>query len=54
MTVYGKIGIKVWICKGEVFGKRDLSPQCAGRGGKRSPWGERRKEADVEEINAKR
>lgn len=24
-TVYGKIGIKVWICKGEVFGKRDLS-----------------------------
>jgi small subunit ribosomal protein S3 len=25
-TVYGKIGIKVWIFKGEVFGKRDLSP----------------------------
>jgi len=25
-TVYGKIGIKVWICKGEVLGKRDLSP----------------------------
>ena len=25
-TTYGKIGIKVWICKGEVFGKRDLSP----------------------------
>ena len=25
-TVYGKLGIKVWICKGEVFGKRDLSP----------------------------
>ncbi|MCX6352736.1 MAG: 30S ribosomal protein S3 [Bacteroidetes bacterium] len=24
-TVYGKIGVKVWICKGEVFGKRDLS-----------------------------
>lgn len=24
-TVYGKIGIKVWICRGEVFGKRDLS-----------------------------
>jgi len=23
---YGKIGVKVWICKGEVFGKRDLSP----------------------------
>lgn len=26
MTVYGKIGIKVWICRGEVYGKRDLSP----------------------------
>ena len=44
-TVYGKIGIKVWIFKGEVFGKRDLSPnvgvvsnapgQGGGRGGDR-------------------
>lgn len=25
-TVYGKIGIKTWICKGEVLTKRDLSP----------------------------
>jgi len=25
-TVYGKIGIKVWIFHGEVYGKRDLSP----------------------------
>ncbi len=25
-TVYGKIGVKVWVFKGEVFGKRDLSP----------------------------
>lgn len=24
-TTYGRIGVKVWICKGEVFGKRDLS-----------------------------
>jgi len=24
-TIYGIIGVKVWICKGEVFGKRDLS-----------------------------
>jgi len=22
LTIYGKIGIKVWICKGEVLGKR--------------------------------
>ncbi|SEN01245.1 SSU ribosomal protein S3P [Chitinophaga rupis] len=26
LTVYGKIGIKVWICKGEVLGTRDLNP----------------------------
>jgi small subunit ribosomal protein S3 len=25
-TTYGRIGIKVWVCKGEVYGKRDLSP----------------------------
>jgi small subunit ribosomal protein S3 len=25
-TTYGIIGVKVWICKGEIFGKRDLSP----------------------------
>ncbi|MCO6360100.1 SSU ribosomal protein S3P [Roseivirga pacifica] len=42
-TVYGKIGIKVWIFKGEVYGKRDLSPNVGasnqmgggGRGGRR-------------------
>ncbi len=26
LTTYGLLGIKVWICKGEVYGKRDLSP----------------------------
>jgi small subunit ribosomal protein S3 len=25
-TVYGKIGIKVWICRGDIFGKVDLAP----------------------------
>jgi small subunit ribosomal protein S3 len=30
LTVYGKIGIKVWICKGEVLGKRDLNPNFVG------------------------
>lgn len=29
-TVYGKIGIKVWICKGEVLTKRDLNPNVIG------------------------
>jgi len=39
-TVYGKIGIKVWICKGEILGKVDLSPnagaekQSGGQGGR--------------------
>lgn len=47
-TVYGKIGIKVWICKGEVLSKRDLNPNFisgndkgAGIGG-----GERRERRD--------
>jgi len=32
-TSYGRIGVKVWICKGELYGKRDLSPnaQAAAR-----------------------
>ena len=30
LTVYGKIGIKVWICKGEILGKRDLNPNFVG------------------------
>jgi len=25
-TTYGRIGVKVWICKGEIYGKPDLSP----------------------------
>jgi small subunit ribosomal protein S3 len=41
-TVYGLIGVKVWICKGEVFGKRDFSPNFGadekrGRKGRRRP-----------------
>jgi len=43
-TVYGKIGIKVWIFKGEVYGKRDLSPNVGisnqmGGGNDRRPSG---------------
>lgn len=40
-TIYGKIGIKVWIFKGEVFGKRDLSPNVgqAGGGNSNAPGG---------------
>ena len=46
LTVYGKLGIKVWICKGEVLGKRDLfstpAPKKGGgnqRGGNRGGRG---------------
>jgi small subunit ribosomal protein S3 len=30
-TTYGRIGVKVWICRGEVYGKRDLSPLTGGQ-----------------------
>jgi small subunit ribosomal protein S3 len=44
LTVYGKIGIKVWICKGEVLGERDLNPNAisAKDGEGRSGGGDRR------------
>lgn len=29
-TTYGRIGVKVWICKGIVFGKRELVPTTVG------------------------
>jgi small subunit ribosomal protein S3 len=45
-TVYGKIGIKVWVFKGELYGKRDLTPSAApastertDRGGERRTGG---------------
>ena len=45
LTVYGKIGVKVWICKGEVLGKRDLSPHVGtpkkDKGGRRRGGGGR-------------
>jgi small subunit ribosomal protein S3 len=49
-TIYGKIGVKVWICRGEVLGKRDLSPHVGvdtkrkgsgGRSGERRDGGRR-------------
>ena len=39
LTVYGKIGIKVWIFKGEVYGKRDLSPNVGAPNQGRGPGG---------------
>ncbi len=46
-TSYGKIGVKVWICKGEVFGKRDLSPNVGMNSTpKQNAGGERRQERE--------
>ena len=49
-TKVGVLGIKVWICKGEVYGKRDLSPnagisaaQAQSNGGRQGGRGERRR-----------
>jgi small subunit ribosomal protein S3 len=39
LTTYGKIGVKVWICKGEVYGKRDLSPNIGQASGVKSRGG---------------
>lgn len=46
-TTYGRIGVKVWICKGEVYGKRDLSPNITGSAmGKEKKGGERNERID--------
>jgi len=47
-TTYGRLGIKVWIMKGEVYGKRELSPLVGlskknDRGGRSNSKGRRRK-----------
>jgi small subunit ribosomal protein S3 len=43
-TTYGRLGIKVWICRGEVYGKRDLSPNVgvATGGGNNNNGGDRK------------
>jgi small subunit ribosomal protein S3 len=48
MTIYGKIGIKVWVCRGEVYGKRDLTGAFAQEQGeeKRQPKRERGPRSD--------
>ena len=46
-TTYGRLGVKVWIMKGEVYGKRELSPlvgmsKKSGQGGGNSSNGKNR------------
>ena len=49
-TTYGRIGVKVWVFRGEVYGKPDLSPsdpskedKRGGRGGRGGDRPERRR-----------
>jgi small subunit ribosomal protein S3 len=45
-TIYGKIGIKVWICRGEVFGKRDLTANAGVKANPAEGAGDRRDRRD--------
>jgi len=47
LTKVGLIGLKVWICNGEVYGKRDLSPNLAAKSakGSKAPAGGFRKKS---------
>lgn len=37
-TKVGKIGVKVWICKGEVYGKRELAPNAVAKAPKQKTF----------------
>jgi small subunit ribosomal protein S3 len=43
LTKVGLIGIKVWICNGEIYGKRDLSPNIGVKNAKSKGFRKRRK-----------
>lgn len=43
-TSMGRIGVKVWICRGEVFGKRDLSPNISDRRDRKKGGGNKNRE----------
>lgn len=38
-TKVGVLGVKVWICRGEVYGKRDLAPSFTSQGKESRPQG---------------
>jgi small subunit ribosomal protein S3 len=52
-TSYGRIGIKVWVCRGEIFGKRDLSPN-AGLSKDKKPGGIDKPNNDRPKFNGKK
>ncbi len=51
LTKVGLIGVKVWICRGEIYGKRDLAPQFSQKNENRN---ERRDRRDGERRGFKR
>ena len=56
-TVYGKLGIKVWIFKGEIYGKKDLSPNqvpAESKGAAGGARGERSERSDRGERSGRR
>jgi len=56
LTKVGLIGLKVWICNGEVYGKRDLSPNIAAKSakGSKAPAGGFRKKSGNKRDNRDR
>ncbi len=56
LTKVGLIGIKVWVCNGEVYGKRDLSPNIAAKSakGSKAPAGGFRKKSGNKRDNRDR
>ena len=56
-TVYGKLGIKVWIFKGEIYGKKDLSPNqvpAESKSASGAPRGERSERSERGERSGRR
>mgnify|MGYP000805260529 CR=1 FL=1 len=45
-TTYGRIGLKVWIMRGELYGKRDLSPNFSSQGASGAGSGDRRQRGE--------
>ena len=53
-TTYGRMGIKIWIMKGEVYGKRDLSPLVGMDKQKSKPSGSSAPKRDGNKPNARK
>lgn len=43
LTKTGMIGVKVWICRGEIYGKRDLSPNVGAKNSGKKKFNKKRR-----------